>query len=281
MIDFVHQTRRFEIVGVGFDLIDYDNAIERIDHLRSDGAAHYVTLTNPYCVTLCRTDSGMRRAVEMADLTLPDGVGITIAARLNGYPHRGRVAGPNLMLKLCDWGRKYNYRHYFYGGAEGIAEKLADRLIKIYPGLIVAGTYCPPFRQLTEEEDRAVVEQINRAKPDIVWVGLGAPKQEKWMAEHQSKIKGSVLIGVGRAFDFNSGNFKRAPELVCKLGLEWLHCNIFQPRRTLPKFGGLFAFGIRAIGQCARRRLRPGKETVRLKPQKTSTPHETAPALRR
>jgi len=267
MIDFAHQTRRFEIVGVDFDLIDYKKAIEKIDRLRSDGPAHYVTLTNPYCVTLCRKDAGMRQAVKMADLTLPDGVGITIAAKLNGYPHGGRVAGPNLMHKLCDWGRQHGYRHYFYGGAEGIAEKLADKLVMMYPGLKVAGTSCPPFRTLTEEEDKAIVEQINAAKPDIVWIGLGAPKQEKWMAEHQSKIKGAVLIGVGRAFDFNSGNFKRAPEFVCRLGLEWLHCNIFQPRRTLPKFGGLFVFVLRAVGECAKRRLRPGKETAQLKPQ--------------
>lgn len=163
-------------------------------------------------------------------MVMPDGVGIILAARLLGYPHNGRVTGPELMLKLCDWGRKEGYRHYFYGGDEGVGEKLAEKLCRDYPGLEVVGTYSPPFRALSKQEDTQVVEQINSAKPDIVWVGLGAPKQEKWMAEHLGRINAIAMIGVGAAFDFHSGNVKWSPAWVRKVGIEWAYRLAQNPR---------------------------------------------------
>jgi len=202
-----------------------------IERWKNNQERHYVTLTNPHSVMLCQRDVYMRRATAGADMTLPDGVGIIVAAHLLRYSHNGRVTGPTLMLKLCDWGRKKNYRHFFYGGQDGVAERLAEKLSETYPGIKIAGTYCPPFRALSAEEDRTIIEYINSAHPDIVWVGLGAPKQEKWMAEHLGKIEATVMIGVGAAFDFHSGNANWAPAWIRRLGLEWAYRLIREPSR--------------------------------------------------
>jgi len=180
---------------------------------------------------LCQRDLEMQKATQAADMVMPDGVGIILAARLLGYPHNGRVTGPELMLKLCDWGREHGYRHYFYGGAEGIAETLKEKLCREYPGLQVVGTYTLPFRTLSPQEDRAIVERVNSTQPDILWVGLGAPKQEKWMLQHLGRIQATAMIGVGAAFDFHSGRVKWSPTWMRKLGLEWVYRLAQNPRR--------------------------------------------------
>ena len=195
------------------------------------GERRYIAVANPHSVLMCHRSEQMGRAAAKADMTLPDGVGIILASQLLGYPHNGRVSGPTLMLRLCDSGRRQGYRHFFYGGTQGVAERLAQRLLSMFPGLEVAGTYYPPFRPLSEQQDQAVVTQINSTEPDIVWVGLGAPKQEQWMARHVGKIKAAALIGVGAAFDFHSGKVKWAPASVRRLGLEWAYRLAQNPRR--------------------------------------------------
>jgi N-acetylglucosaminyldiphosphoundecaprenol N-acetyl-beta-D-mannosaminyltransferase len=225
-----------DILGVKFDLIDYDTVLTAIQQWRRAGQREYVTLTNPHSVMLCQRDPAMRHATEGAGLTLPDGVGIILAAKLLRYPPCDRVTGPTLLLRLCDWGRQHGYRHYLYGGGQGVAESLASRLRDEFPGLQVVGTQSPPFRTLTEEEDTARVERINVARPDIVWVGLGAPKQEKWMAAHVGRIEAAAMIGVGAAFDFHSGNVRWAPPLVRRLGLEWLFRLACEPRRMWRRY---------------------------------------------
>jgi len=247
MKDEALQAKRCDILGIRFDLTNYSVVMEMIRHWQVNGEFHYITLTNPYCVTLCHRDAKMHKAIKMAGMTLPDGMGIVLAAQLLGYPHNGRVTGPTLMLKVCDWGRKYGYRHYFYGGVEGIADRLSERLSKIHPGLQVVGTYCPPFRPLTEEEDKEIVEKINSTNPDIVWIGLGAPKQEKWLLQHLGQIKVPVMIGVGAAFDFHSGKVKWAPNWIRKLGLEWLYRAILQPRIIAPKAKGTLVFVVEVM----------------------------------
>lgn len=231
MKDRISQTERRNILNVKFDLIAYEIVMRTIERWRRAGEHQYVAISNPHSVLLCQRDDRMLRATLDAGLVLPDGIGIVLAARLLGYRHFGRATGPTLMLKLCDWGRENGYRHFFYGGAEGVADKLAERLSGEYPGLNVVGIYCPPFRHLSDEEDRLMVEKINSARPDIVWVGLGAPKQEKWMAEHVGRIKATAMIGVGAAFDFHSGNVKWAPALIRRFGLEWAYRLIQEPRR--------------------------------------------------
>jgi len=199
----------------------------------------------------------MRRATAGADITLPDGVGIIVAAHLLRYAHNGRVTGPTLMLKLCDWGRRKSYRHFFYGGTEGIAEQLAEKLSLMYPGLEIAGTYCPPFRPLSAEEDCAIIEQINSTCPDLVWVGLGAPKQEKWMADHLGKIEATAMIGVGAAFDFHSGNANWAPAWIRGFGLEWAYRLIREPKRMWRRNIDSPIFLSRVLYQLLRMRTAP------------------------
>jgi N-acetylglucosaminyldiphosphoundecaprenol N-acetyl-beta-D-mannosaminyltransferase len=220
-----------KILNIEFDLVNYSTVLDTVERWRRDRQRHYVVLTNPHSVMMCLRDAAMRDATRAASLILPDGVGVVIAARILGYPHNGRVAGPNLMLKLCDWNRKDDCRHFFYGGAEGVADRLAEKLSSLYPGLKVVGTYSPPFGLLSVEEDNAVVERINAADPDIVWVGLGAPKQEKWMAAHIDRIDACTMIGVGAAFDFHSGNAKWAPAWVRRMGFEWVYRFVLEPHR--------------------------------------------------
>jgi N-acetylglucosaminyldiphosphoundecaprenol N-acetyl-beta-D-mannosaminyltransferase len=222
---------RHTILGVQLDLVDYGQVLEAIESWRKLDENTYVTLTPPHSVLMCQRDQGMREATSRARLSLPDGVGIVWASAILGYPHKGRVTGPALMLHLCDKGRALGYRHYFYGGDSGVPERLARRLEDRFPGLQIAGMYSPPFRSLSADEDAADTARINAASPDIVWVGLGAPKQEKWMAAHMGRIQATAMIGVGAAFDYHAGRVPWAPRWVRAAGLEWAYRFAHEPRR--------------------------------------------------
>lgn len=219
------------ILNINFDLIDYSQAFDTICQWKAEQRSEIVTITNPHSVLMCRRHEKLKSANEKAGLVLPDGAGIIWAANILGYGQSGRVTGPNLMLKLCDWGRKKGLRHYFYGGGEGIAEKLAEKLTDKYPGLEVAGAYCPPLRPTGGIEDKSVIARINETRPDVFWVGLGAPKQEAWMLDHLGQIEAAAMIGVGAAFDFHSGNVKWAPAIVRKYGIEWAWRLAENPKR--------------------------------------------------
>lgn len=234
--------KKYDILGTSFSLLSYRDVMTRVNDWKQNREKHYVTLTPPYSVLMCRHDPARRYATGAAALTLPDGVGIILAARLLGYPHRGRVTGPTLMLKLCDWGRAIGLRHFFYGGAPGVADMLAERLLNRYPGLNVVGTCCPPFREVTPTEDAEIIRQISEAKPDVVWVGLGSPKQEKWMAEHAAIIHATVFFGVGAAFDFHSGRVRWAPQWMRKVGLEWVYRLAHEPKRMWRRNVGSLIF---------------------------------------
>jgi N-acetylglucosaminyldiphosphoundecaprenol N-acetyl-beta-D-mannosaminyltransferase len=156
--------------------------------------------------------------------------------RLKGHNIRQRVYGPDLMLLLCEEAAKRGWRCFLYGGATGVPEQLMEVLEKRFPGLQIVGTYSPPFRPLTAEEDEAVCAMINAAKPDIVWVGLGSPKQDIWMYEHREKLDVSVMHGVGAAFDFLTGRVKQAPRWMMNAGLEWLFRLLQEPRRLWKRY---------------------------------------------
>ncbi len=241
---------KYNVLKVPFDLVDYRSVMGRIEQWRRHRERHYVTLTPPHSVLMCYRDLELKEATTAADLTLPDGVGIILAAELLRYPHSGRVTGPTLMLKLCDWGRGKGLRHFFYGGSLGVADLLADRLSRQFPGLSVAGSYCPPFRRLDSEEDAQVIGYINSCAPDIVWVGLGSPKQEKWMREHRGKISAAALIGVGAAFDFHSGRAKWAPYWIRKMGIEWAYRLAMEPKRMWRRNVNSFVFLAKILHQC-------------------------------
>ena len=220
-----------QILSVGFDLLDYKQVFETVCEWKKSGSKEFVTITNPHSVLLCHRDKKMMEATQKAGLVLPDGTGIIWAANILGYKSYGRVTGPQFILYACDWGRKKGLRHFFYGGTKHVADELVENLSTKYLGLKVAGTFCPPFRQLSEKEDSEIIDMINQNSPDIVWVGLGAPKQEKWMHNHLGKIDAVAMIGVGAAFDFHSGNVEWAPKIIRKLGIEWAWRLIINPKR--------------------------------------------------
>ncbi len=173
----------------------------------------------------------MRRAVNGAGLATPDGMPLVWLGKWKSQLKVSRVYGPDLMLALCQLSVKGGYRHYFYGGDAGVPELLAKKLQARFPKLKIAGGHSPPFRPLSAAEDAQIVKQINQAGPDIVWVGLGTPKQDLWMAAHRAQLTAPVLIGVGAAFDFHTGKIPQAPRWMQQAGLEWLFRLWQEPRR--------------------------------------------------
>ncbi len=182
----------------------------------------YVCFCEAHLWTRANRDKAVADALNGADFVLPDGVGITLGARLCGKRFVERQPGPVTMLEFCRYGLDKKYKHFFYGGVEGIALQLKDKFEKAFPGIQITGTYCPPFRPLSDGEKQDVIQQINGSSADIVWVGLGAPKQELWMQEFRGCLNAPLLMGVGAAFDFHSNNRKWAPKWIRKMGLEWL-----------------------------------------------------------
>jgi N-acetylglucosaminyldiphosphoundecaprenol N-acetyl-beta-D-mannosaminyltransferase len=196
-------------------------------------------------VTEAQHDPEFKRILNAADLVVPDGMPLVWIARQKGFPLRRRVYGPELMLAFCEVTAKKGYRHFFYGGAPGVAEALSDFVRRRFPGVQISGTYCPPFRQLTPEEEREITAQIGRAKPDIVWIGLSTPKQERWMFNFRSRLAVPLMVGVGAAFDIHTGRVKQAPAWMQEHGLEWFFRFTQEPRRLWRRYflyGPKFAY---------------------------------------
>ena len=174
--------------------------------------------------------------VNHCGMATEDGMPLVWWSRPAGFSHARRVCGSDLLDKVCAHGVPNKFRHYFYGASPKVLEQLIDRLQKRHPGLCVAGYRSPPFRPLTPAEDAADIAAINEAEPDFVWVGLGMPKQEKWMVEHLEKVNATALIGVGAAFDFHAGTKPRAPVWMQHAGLEWLFRLLTEPRRLAHRY---------------------------------------------
>lgn len=210
----------------------------------SDEKGRYIAVTSMHGIAESRTDTEFRRALDCADLVVPDGMPLVWLGRWHQHPLKRRVYGPELMETFCrETGS--TYRHFFYGGGHGTADCLADSLHQRY-GIAVVGTYCPPFRSLTEEEQRDVASRIEAASADVLWIGLSTPKQEKWMHQNREHLSVPVMLGVGAAFDFNSGRTRQAPAWMRENGLEWLFRLSSEPRRlwrrylvSIPKAAGL------------------------------------------
>ena len=176
-------------------------------------------------------------------MAIPDGGPLSFIGRKRGYKNMQRTTGPSYMGAILQISSAKRYRHFFYGSTEATLDKLRVWIEEDHPGVLIVGMYSPPFRPLTDEEDRKIVEQINLAEPDFIWVSLGAPRQEKWMAVHQGKVNG-LMIGVGAAFDYFAGNIKRAPEWMQKNSLEWFYRLLQDPKRL---FGRYFHTNIKFI----------------------------------
>jgi N-acetylglucosaminyldiphosphoundecaprenol N-acetyl-beta-D-mannosaminyltransferase len=211
-------------------------AVEVIEGWIERGQRRYVCVANVHSVMEAYRDPHLRRVMNQSGLTTPDGMPLVWLLEHAGHRPVSRVYGPDLLLELCGRSPATGHRHFFLGGAEGVADTMADRLSARFPGLHVAGTLSPPFRPLTAEEDETLVRTVNEAAPDIVWVGLGAPKQEHWMAAHHDRLSASALIGVGAAFDFHAGAVRQAPPALQRTGLEWAYRLAKEPRRLWHRY---------------------------------------------
>jgi N-acetylglucosaminyldiphosphoundecaprenol N-acetyl-beta-D-mannosaminyltransferase len=252
---------RVNILGVGVSPINVDDAVATIEHWISKGSRNYVCITGVHGVMESRRDQRLRRIHNEAGMVTPDGMPLVWFSRFCGNGRTDRVYGPDLMRKMTAVSSLRSYRQFYYGGAEGVADKLKQALVAAHPKLDVAGTLCPPFRELTPEEDRAVVAAINAARPDIVWVGLSTPKQEFWMASHLGRIEAPVMVGVGAAFDFLAGTKRQAPRWMQRNGLEWLFRLSSEPRRLWRRYAYIVpGFIILAVGDLTRRAIRGSEE---------------------
>jgi N-acetylglucosaminyldiphosphoundecaprenol N-acetyl-beta-D-mannosaminyltransferase len=213
-----------------------DQARETISEWIAQRESHYVCVTPAHVVMDGRRDPKLRSALNASGLTTPDGMGIVWLLKLRGYRNVSRVYGADLMLAICRLSETNGWRHFFYGGEPGVAEELAGRLAARFPKLQVAGTFSPPFRAPTPAECEADILRINAAHPDVLWVGIGSPRQELWMAEHTGRIGAPAMIGVGAAFDFLSGRKRQAPGWIQRAGLEWLFRLASEPRRLWRRY---------------------------------------------
>lgn len=232
MASFSH----YPVIGTPIAAMGFDDAVQLLLDAPAAGQRWHVHFCTVHSIVEASDDPDLRAVFAAADaLSAPDGVPLVWVGRLRGVAVE-RVCGPDLMPALIARSVPAGARHYFYGGAPGVAERLASRLSEATPGLIVAGTYSPPFRVLTPEEDAAEVAMINAARPDYVWVGLGAPKQDLWVASHRPQLEAPVLLAVGAAFDFHSGGLRRAPGWMQARGLEWLFRLYAEPRRLARRY---------------------------------------------
>ncbi len=225
------------ILGVPIALTDYASALDVMDRLVETRERGYVCAAPVHAVMVAQDDPEMLAALRGSTIVVPDGMPLVWAANLLGERLEDRVYGPELMLRYSDRCAERGHRVWLYGGRDqGSLVQLALSLRRRHPGIKIVGGYSPPFRALTSDEEDAIVEQINDASPDVLWVGIGVPKQEKWMAHMRDRLDVPVMCGVGAAFDFHAGRIPMAPRWMQERGLEWIYRIAQEPRRLLPRY---------------------------------------------
>jgi N-acetylglucosaminyldiphosphoundecaprenol N-acetyl-beta-D-mannosaminyltransferase len=244
---------RANVLGVGVHAIDLPSAVDIIENAVRDGAKGYVCVTSVHGVMEAQRDPEFRDILNHALLVTPDGMPTVWVGRMQGHSAMKRVFGPDMMLEVCRRSVDNGLRHFFYGGKPGIAVELAESLQRRFPGIAIAGTYTPPFRPLDSSEQRALQRQMETAMPDIVWVGLSTPKQEKFMAANIRRLPCKIMIGVGAAFDIHTGHVKDAPQWIKGAGLQWAHRLFQEPRRLWKRYlvnnsGFLFRIAMQLSG---------------------------------
>jgi N-acetylglucosaminyldiphosphoundecaprenol N-acetyl-beta-D-mannosaminyltransferase len=241
-----------EILGVPLALTDYDRTMDWIDAMVAERKKGYLSAAAVHLVMVAQEDAATREAVSEATLVVPDGQPLVWALRSLGH-EASRVYGPDLMAKYCERSAATGTRMYLYGGRnQGALVELALRLRRQYPGLKIVGGYSPPFRALSDEERDWVVRDVNRSKADVVWVGIGQPKQEIWMRDFRDELDAPMLIGVGAAFDFHAGLVPQAPTWMQNLGLEWVYRLAQEPRRLWRRYA---RYNPRFVAGFARQKL--------------------------
>jgi len=252
------EIKRVNVLGVGLSVLNLSTALDAIADAVRNRRKGYICVTGVHGVMEAQDDPAFKNILNRAFLCTPDGMPMVWMGKLNGHKEMSRVYGPDLMLDVCAWSEKSGCRHFFYGGQPGVAELLAEKLQARFPKLQVAGCYTPPFRPLTPEENAALAEQVRQTRPDVMWIGLSTPKQEKFMAQYLDKLEVTLMFGVGAAFDFHAGKISQAPRWMQRSGLEWFYRLCCEPRRLWKRYlrnNPLFLFG--AFTQLTRLRRYP------------------------
>jgi N-acetylglucosaminyldiphosphoundecaprenol N-acetyl-beta-D-mannosaminyltransferase len=226
-----------DVLGVPLGLTDYNRTLDWIDATVSARGRGYICVCNVHTLMASAEDPDLLSALLASSINVPDGQPLVWALNLLGHPLSDRVYGPELMARSCERGAETGQRLYLYGGRnQGALVQLALNLRQRYPGVKIVGGYSPPHRPLSPEERRAVIKEINGSQADVAWIGIGVPKQEKWMAEMRAELETPVLIGVGAAFDFHAGLVPQAPAQIQELGLEWAYRFAHEPRRLWRRY---------------------------------------------
>ncbi len=245
------------LLGVPLAVTDYDETLDWMEATIAQRRRGYLCVAAVHTIMSCREDAELRAAVLGADFTVPDGQPLVWAMNALGHRLPSRVYGPDLMTRACERAARNGVRMYLYGGRnQGALVQLALNLRTRHPGLEIVGGYSPPYRELSPDEERTVAADINRSKADVVWVGIGVPKQEKWMARMRDRLEAPVLCGVGAAFDFHAGLIPQAPDWMQRWSLEWAFRLLQEPRRLWRRYTRYNPRFVLAFGrQYARHRL--------------------------
>ena len=245
-------TKRVNVLGVGLSVLNLPSAVAAMAEAVRTRHKGYICVTGVHGVMEAQGDEQFRKILNAAFLCTPDGMPMVWMGKIRGHREMRRVYGPDLMLEICAWSETSDCRHFFYGGAPGVAEELRDRLTARFPKLQVAGCYTPPFRPLNAAETAGLQEMVRAARPDIFWVGLSTPKQEKFMAEFLPKLDVTLMVGVGAAFDFHAGRVRQAPRWMQRSGLEWFYRLCQEPRRLAKRYlANNPRFALKIAGQLA------------------------------
>jgi N-acetylglucosaminyldiphosphoundecaprenol N-acetyl-beta-D-mannosaminyltransferase len=241
------------VLGIGISAINLDIAVASVAQALASRTKGYICITGVHGVSEAQKDPAFRAILNRSFLNTPDGMPMVWMGRLQGFHEMARVYGPDLMLRVCELTKSGKYTHFLYGGGPGVADELKRRLEQRFPGLKIVGTHTPPFRSPTEAEAAGLTSQIQDLRPDVFWVGLSTPKQERFMAQYWQKLDATLFFGVGAAFDFHAGRVRQAPRIMQRSGLEWLFRLACEPRRLWKRYlknNPLFLF--RAFCQLAR-----------------------------
>lgn len=221
------------ILGVNIAVTNMAQTVQYIENNLEELGGKYICVSNVHTTVMAHDNPAYRNVQNSAAIALPDGKPLSVVSRKRGYTEAERVTGPDLMGEL--FARENGLKHFFYGDKEETLQILQQKLKEKYPDIQIAGMISPPFRSLSQEEEKAYIQQINDSGADIIWIGLGAPKQENWMYEHQGMLHG-VMIGVGAGFSYHAGLIKRAPEWMQKMSLEWLYRLMQDPVRLFKRY---------------------------------------------
>lgn len=235
LLSYVNTLTTCNILGVNINVTNMYETVEYIKHNIKNLKGSYICVSNVHTTVMSYENEEYKRIQNSGIMALPDGKPLSIVSKRKGFKEAERVTGPDLMEEIFKISEENGYKHFFYGSTQEVLDTLKEKLINKYPNLKIEGLYSPPFRKLTEEEDKKIINLINNTNSDFIWIGLGAPKQETWMYEHKNKVNG-LMIGVGAGFDYHADKIKRAPKWIQRFSLEWLYRLMQDPRRLFKRY---------------------------------------------